>query len=53
VLLEEQFSVENEMLTPTMKLKRHIAKKRFAEEIERMYSEGPYLVGNMKKMKIE
>ncbi|GHP08170.1 long chain acyl-CoA synthetase 7 peroxisomal [Pycnococcus provasolii] len=33
------FSVENNMLTPTFKLKRPEARKAFASEIERMYAE--------------
>lgn len=31
------FSVDNDMLTPTFKLKRNIAKSRYAEAISRMY----------------
>ena len=34
---EEAFSVENNMLTPTFKLKRNEAKIRFAEDIEKLY----------------
>lgn len=33
----EVFSVENDLLTPTFKVKRNIAKKLFAKEIEEMY----------------
>ncbi|KAG0006567.1 hypothetical protein BGZ65_006565 [Modicella reniformis] len=33
----EQFSVENDLLTPTFKLKRHIAKGKYSAEIEKMY----------------
>jgi long-subunit acyl-CoA synthetase (AMP-forming) len=33
----EAFSVENDMLTPTMKLKRNVAKKVYDEEIEKTY----------------
>ena len=36
----EMFTVENDMLTPTFKVKRNIAKKVFEKEIEKMYSEG-------------
>lgn len=35
----EQFSIENDLLTPTFKLKRHTAKERFQSEIDRMYEE--------------
>jgi long-chain acyl-CoA synthetase len=35
----EPFSVENELLTPTFKLKRPQAKKRFQEQIDFMYAD--------------
>ncbi|KAF9948701.1 Long chain acyl-CoA synthetase 7 peroxisomal [Mortierella alpina] len=35
----EQFSIENDLLTPTFKLKRHTAKEKYLTEIELMYSE--------------
>jgi long-chain acyl-CoA synthetase len=37
-LTSEEFTVENDLLTPTFKLKREIAKKKFAKEIETMYA---------------
>jgi len=39
VLVKDDFTVENGLLTSTMKLKRNVAKIKFAEEIKRMYSE--------------
>ena len=36
-LFKDRFSVENQILTPTMKIKRHIAKKIFEEQINKMY----------------
>ncbi|KAI8149297.1 hypothetical protein BJV82DRAFT_587413 [Fennellomyces sp. T-0311] len=33
-----EFTIENDMLTPTFKLKREIAKKVYAEQIESMYA---------------
>ena len=36
-LTKEPFSVENELLTTTLKIRRHIAKKRFMKEIQKMY----------------
>lgn len=33
----EEFSVENDLLTPTFKLKRNEAKKKFYQEIKDMY----------------
>jgi len=40
-LLRNAFTTENDMLTPTMKLKRNIAKQRYAEEVGKMYEEPP------------
>ena len=37
-LTPEMFSIENDLLTPTMKLKRPQAKKAFAEAIREMYN---------------
>ena len=36
-LTKEPFSVENELLTTTLKIRRHIAKKHFMKEIQKMY----------------
>ena len=38
-LLKDPWSVENDYLTPTMKMKRNVAKKLLADDITRMYSE--------------
>lgn len=38
-LTHEQFSLENDLLTPTFKLKRHQAKIKYQKEIETMYAE--------------
>ena len=40
-LLKDPFTIESDILTPTMKLKRNIAKKMYQEDIDRMYAEGP------------
>jgi long-chain acyl-CoA synthetase len=37
-LLADPFTVESDILTPTMKLKRNIAKKMFQEQIDSMYA---------------
>jgi long-chain acyl-CoA synthetase len=37
-IMPEEFSVENGLLTPTMKLKRKEAEKKYIKEIEQMYS---------------
>ena len=36
-LFKDKFSVENQIITPTMKMKRHVAKKFFEKEINKMY----------------
>jgi long-chain acyl-CoA synthetase len=38
-LIERQLTPEDEELTPTMKLKRNFVNKRYAIEIDAMYSE--------------
>jgi len=38
-MTHEEFSVENDMLTPTFKLKRNIAAKVYKEKIDLMYVE--------------
>ncbi len=38
VILVPEFTIENGLLTPTLKLKRNIAMERFAKEIDGMYS---------------
>jgi len=37
MLLKEPFTIENEYLTPTMKMKRNVAKVRLAAEITQLY----------------
>jgi len=41
VLLWDPFTIENDFLTPTMKLKRNIAAKAFDAEIKAEYAKGP------------
>ena len=36
----EPFTVENELLTPTLKLKRPVAAKRFRPDLDELYREG-------------
>ena len=36
-LSKEDFTIDNNLLTTTLKIRRHIAKKHFLKEIERMY----------------
>ncbi len=38
-LESEMFSVENDLLSPTFKLKRNEAKKRFADKLAQLYAE--------------
>jgi len=37
-LVLEPFSIENGMMTPTMKLKRRVIETQYAERIEEMYA---------------
>lgn len=48
LLLKDPFTVENDLLTPTMKTKRNVATKRFEAEIAKLYEEGMVL-GRKKK----
>ena len=36
-LTAEPFSIDNEMLTPSMKIRRHIIKRRYSEDLEALY----------------
>ena len=38
-LVKEPFSIQNQIMTPTMKLRRHFAKKFFEKEINKLYEE--------------
>ena len=40
-LTDELFSVENDVLTPTFKIKRNVAKKKYQEQITAIYQAGP------------
>jgi len=37
-LSSDAFSIENDQLTPTFKLKRNIAKKAYQEQLDAMYA---------------
>ena len=36
-VVSDPFSVDNDLLTPTFKLKRNIAKNTYKEQIDKMY----------------
>ncbi|KAK8797427.1 hypothetical protein WA158_004635 [Blastocystis sp. Blastoise] len=42
-LSNETWSIENNMLTPTMKIKREVGKKRYSPIIDVLYKEGMYV----------
>ena len=37
MILERDFSLEEDEITPTMKLKRNVVSEKFQEEIENLY----------------
>ena len=37
ILIDEEFTIDNNMMTPTMKIKRFQVKKIFGEELEQLY----------------
>ncbi|MFM7944036.1 MAG: AMP-dependent synthetase/ligase, partial [Candidatus Fonsibacter sp.] len=37
IIIDDPFTVENQMLTPTMKIRRHQIKKVFGEQLEKLY----------------
>ena len=37
ILIEQEFTIENNMMTPTMKVKRFQVKKKFGEQLEKLY----------------
>ncbi|MDC8830718.1 AMP-binding protein [Alteromonas gilva] len=39
IVISEPWTIENELLTPTLKVKRHVLEKRFSEVIEQDYSD--------------
>jgi hypothetical protein len=45
------FSADNDLLTPTFKLKRNVAKERFQAQIDRMYASGIGIVAGMVGLK--
>ena len=34
---KEPFTVDNDLVTPTLKIRRHVAKKKFQKELNEMY----------------
>lgn len=39
-LAPEPFSVDNEMMTPTLKIRRHVIRQRYGERLEKLYEGG-------------
>jgi long-chain acyl-CoA synthetase len=37
ILADEQFSVENEQLTPSMKIRRHVIGKAYGDRLDALY----------------
>lgn len=45
MLILEPWTVDTDMLTPTFKLKRNIARKQYEAEIKKVYDLGVYKIG--------
>ena len=41
-LILEPFSVDNQVLTPTSKIKRNVARVYFKDSVSKMYKDGPF-----------
>jgi len=41
-LIKDMWTIESDMLTPTMKTKRNIAKTRYSDDIVALYEAGPF-----------
>jgi long-chain acyl-CoA synthetase len=37
IVVAEAFSIENEMMTPSMKIRRHVIKDRYGDALEALY----------------
>ena len=40
ILADEPFTIENEEMTPSMKIRRHVIRKRYAERLDALYKGG-------------
>ena len=50
-LTSEQFTIDNGLLTPTLKNKRPALRKKFAKEISDLYEKGPINIGDVEVKK--
>lgn len=48
MLILDPWTTENDYLTPTMKMKRNVAKEKLAKDIDRMYK-SPLMAESKKK----
>jgi long-chain acyl-CoA synthetase len=39
-LAPEAFTIDNAMLTPSLKIRRHVIRERYGEALERLYERG-------------
>ena len=37
ILADEPFSIENEEMTPSMKIRRHVIRQRYADRLDALY----------------
>ncbi|MBT5941430.1 MAG: long-chain fatty acid--CoA ligase, partial [Rhodospirillaceae bacterium] len=40
ILIEEEFSVDNEMMTPTLKVRRHVINEKYGDQLAALYGGG-------------
>ena len=44
ILADEPFTVDNEMLTPSIKIRRHVIKEKYGERLDALYKSADRLV---------
>ena len=37
IIIDNEFTIENEMMTPTMKVRRFVVKKKYGKLLEKLY----------------
>ena len=37
IIIDHEFTIENEMMTPTMKVRRFVVKEKYSKQLEKLY----------------